>query len=108
MSCRCRPITAMTWRALLMQAGAEFGVVPYGVEALSIMRIEKGHVAGGELNGTTTPDDLGLGRMMSRRKDYIGRMMGEREGAEGRQSRRAGGSEAGRARRAAARRRRIS
>ena len=39
--------------------------MPYGVEALSVMRIEKGHVAGGELNGTTTAGDLGLGKMMS-------------------------------------------
>ncbi|MFM8747422.1 MAG: sarcosine oxidase subunit alpha family protein, partial [Aestuariivirga sp.] len=43
---------SMVARAV-MQAGAEFGIVPYGVEALSIMRVEKGHVAGGELNGTT-------------------------------------------------------
>jgi sarcosine oxidase subunit alpha len=64
----------------LMQAGEEFGITPYGVEALSIMRIEKGHVAGGELNGTTTAADLGLGRMMSAKKDYIGRMMAQREG----------------------------
>ena len=64
----------------LMQAGEEFGVTPYGVEALSIMRIEKGHVAGGELNGTTTAADLGLGKMMSSKKDYIGRMMAQREG----------------------------
>ena len=47
---------------------------------LSIMRIEKGHVAGGELNGTTTAADLGLGKMMSTKKDYIGRMMAGREG----------------------------
>jgi sarcosine oxidase subunit alpha len=64
----------------LMQAGDEFGVMPYGIEALSIMRIEKGHVAGGELNGTTTAADLGLGKMMSAKKDYIGRMMAGREG----------------------------
>jgi heterotetrameric sarcosine oxidase alpha subunit len=64
----------------LMHAGAEFGITPYGVEALSVMRIEKGHVAGGELNGTTTAADLGLGRMMSAKKDYIGRMMAQREG----------------------------
>ena len=64
----------------LMQAGEEFGITPYGVEALSIMRIEKGHVAGGELNGTTTAADLGLGKMMSAKKDYIGRMMAAREG----------------------------
>jgi sarcosine oxidase subunit alpha len=70
---------SMAARAL-MQAGAEFGIVPYGVEALSVMRIEKGHVAGGELNGTTTAGDLGLGRMMSAKKDYIGRMMAAREG----------------------------
>ena len=64
----------------IMQAGEEFGITPYGIEALSIMRIEKGHVAGGELNGTTTAADLGLGKMMSSKKDYIGRMMAGREG----------------------------
>jgi len=69
----------MVGRAI-MQAGEEFGITPYGVEALSMMRIEKGHVAGGELNGTTTAADLGLGKMMSAKKDYIGRMMAQREG----------------------------
>jgi heterotetrameric sarcosine oxidase alpha subunit len=64
----------------IMQAGEEFGITPYGIEALSIMRIEKGHVAGGELNGTTTAADLGLAKMMSSKKDYIGRMMAGREG----------------------------
>jgi sarcosine oxidase subunit alpha len=63
----------------IMHAGAEFGIAPYGVEALSVMRIEKGHVAGSELNGTTTAYDLGLGRMMSTSKDYIGRVMAGRE-----------------------------
>ena len=64
----------------IMHAGGDFGITPYGVEALSIMRVEKGHVAGGELNGTTTAADLGLGKMMSSKKDYIGRMMAAREG----------------------------
>jgi sarcosine oxidase subunit alpha len=64
----------------IMHGGRDFGITPYGVEALSIMRIEKGHVAGGELNGTTTAADLGLGKMMSTKKDYIGRMMAMREG----------------------------
>jgi methylglutamate dehydrogenase subunit C len=64
----------------LMQAGAEFGITPYGIEALSIMRVEKGHVAGGELNGTTTAGDLGLGKMMSSKKNYVGRIMAQREG----------------------------
>jgi sarcosine oxidase subunit alpha len=64
----------------IMQAGAEFGICAYGVEALSVMRIEKGHVAGNELNGIVTARDLGLGRMMSQKKDYIGRVMAERPG----------------------------
>ena len=42
------------------------------------MRIEKGHVAGAELNGQTTARDLGLGRMLSKKKDFIGRVMAER------------------------------
>ena len=64
----------------LFAAGQAYGVEPYGTEALSILRIEKGHVAGGELNGQTTAADLGLGRMMSTRKDYIGRLMASRPG----------------------------
>jgi sarcosine oxidase subunit alpha len=63
----------------LMIAGQEFGVTPYGVEALGVMRIEKGHIAGAELNGTTTAGDLGLGKMMSTKKDFIGRAMAGRE-----------------------------
>jgi sarcosine oxidase subunit alpha len=64
----------------LMEAGAPFGITPYGTEALGVMRIEKGHVAGNELNGQTTAADLGLGRMMSKKKDYIGRAMAGRPG----------------------------
>jgi len=64
----------------IMAAGAPFGVIPYGTEALGVMRIEKGHVAGNELNGTTTAADLGLGRMMSKKKDYIGRILAARPG----------------------------
>ncbi|CDX43202.1 Sarcosine oxidase subunit alpha [Mesorhizobium sp. ORS 3359] len=63
----------------LMIAGEPFGVTPYGTEALGVMRIEKGHVAGPELNGTTTAGDLGLGKMMSTKKDFIGRVMARRE-----------------------------
>jgi sarcosine oxidase subunit alpha len=63
----------------IMGAGREFAVTPYGLEALSVMRIEKGHPAGNELNGQTTAADLGLGRMMSTKKDFIGRVMAGRE-----------------------------
>ncbi len=64
----------------LMDAGEEFGVCPYGAEALAVMRIEKGHISGPELNGTTTPRDLGLGGMVSKKKDFIGSVLGERAG----------------------------
>ncbi len=62
----------------LFAAGDPFDVVPYGTEALGVMRIEKGHVAGNELNGQTTAADLGLGRMLSTKKDFIGRAMAQR------------------------------
>jgi len=64
----------------LFEVGRAFDAVPYGTEALSVMRVEKGHPAGNELNGQTTADDLGLGRMMSKKKDYIGRIMAMRPG----------------------------
>jgi heterotetrameric sarcosine oxidase alpha subunit len=62
----------------IMEAGREFAIAPYGTEALGVMRIEKGHVAGNEISGQTTARDLGLGRMMSTRKDYVGRVMADR------------------------------
>ncbi|WP_460451119.1 sarcosine oxidase subunit alpha family protein [Alsobacter sp. SYSU BS001988] len=63
----------------LTEAGRPLGVTPYGLEAMGVMRIEKGHAAGGELNGQTTARDLGLKRMMSSKKDYVGRVMAGRE-----------------------------
>jgi sarcosine oxidase subunit alpha len=62
----------------LLAAGAVHGLAPYGTEALSVLRVEKGHAAGGELNGQTTAADLRLDRMLSKRKDFIGRIMAQR------------------------------
>jgi sarcosine oxidase subunit alpha len=64
----------------LMQAGKKYDVVPYGTEALGVMRIEKGHAAGNELNGQMTARNLGLGKMVSKKKDCIGTVLSEREG----------------------------
>jgi sarcosine oxidase subunit alpha len=64
--------------AALLEAGRPFGIAPYGLEALAVMRIEKGHVSGPELNGQTTIADLGMGRMASTKKDWIGRVMAGR------------------------------
>ncbi len=64
----------------LMDAGKEYDVTPYGTEALGVMRIEKGHAAGNELNGTTTALNLGMGRMVSTTKDSIGSVLSARSG----------------------------
>ncbi len=63
---------------LLLRLGEPLGVTPYGTEALGVLRIEKGHVAGAELDGRTTAHDLGMGRMLSKKKDFIGRVMAGR------------------------------
>lgn len=67
------------WEAILA-AGKPHGIVPYGLEAMSLMRVEKGHAAGPELNGQTTAADLGMGRMMKKAGDVIGRVLAARPG----------------------------
>ena len=62
----------------LIKAGEGYGILPYGTEALTMLRVEKGHPAGGELNGQMTARDLGLGKMMSSKKDFIGRVLAGR------------------------------
>jgi methylglutamate dehydrogenase subunit C len=62
----------------LMTAGADYGICPYGTEALGVMRIEKGHAAGPELDGRTTLGDLGLAKLGSRKKEYVGRVLADR------------------------------
>lgn len=67
------------WTAILA-AGAPFDIRPYGLDALNVLRIEKGHVAGSELNGQTTAGDLGLGKMLKTTSDFVGKVMATREG----------------------------
>ena len=62
----------------LAREAIALGGCVYGTEALGVMRVEKGHVAGNELNGQTVARDLGLGRMASAEKDYVGRIMAGR------------------------------
>ncbi|MCX7288521.1 MAG: sarcosine oxidase subunit alpha family protein [Rhodobacterales bacterium] len=64
----------------MLARGAEFEPIVYGTEALGVMRIEKGHVAGGELNGQSTALNMGLGKMVSKKKDSIGMVLSQREG----------------------------
>ena len=67
------------WEAILA-AGAPFGIRPYGLDALNLLRIEKGHVAGSEINGQTTARDLGLGGMLKKEGDFVGRALAGRPG----------------------------
>ena len=64
----------------LVAAGHEFDAVVYGTETLGALRIEKGHVAGNELNGQSTALNMGLGKMVSRKKDAIGVALSARAG----------------------------
>jgi sarcosine oxidase subunit alpha len=68
------------WEAVI-DAGQPFGLMPYGTEAMSTLRIEKGHiVVGAEADGRTTADDLGLGKLVSAAKWCIGKPLLSRPG----------------------------
>jgi sarcosine oxidase subunit alpha len=62
------------WTAL-MNAGAGEGLQPLGMDALLLMRLEKGFLhIGSDTDGTTVPDDVGWGKVAANKKnDYIGK-----------------------------------
>ena len=70
-------VSASHGEALARHLGAA-GATAYGLDALDVMRLEKGHVVGAELNGQTTAADLGLGKMVRGDKDFIGRALARR------------------------------
>ncbi|HUR43364.1 MAG TPA: sarcosine oxidase subunit alpha family protein [Aestuariivirga sp.] len=63
----------------ILRAAEPLGIRPYGLEALASLRIEKGHVAGLELDHRNTLDDLGLGKMAGKEKAYVGKELRFRE-----------------------------
>ena len=66
------------WRALLA-AGAPLGVTPYGLDALQVLRIEKGYlIVGQDTEALTTPHGAGLSWMVPARKAFVGRRSLER------------------------------
>ncbi|WP_163849392.1 sarcosine oxidase subunit alpha family protein [Pseudooceanicola aestuarii] len=67
------------FRLLVARAEARGGGA-YGMEALNVLRIEKGFLTHAEIDGRTTAGDLNAGRMMSTRKDFIGRAAASRPG----------------------------
>ncbi len=70
------------WQAVI-DAGEPHDIIPYGTEAMSILRIEKGHLVGGELDGRSYPAEFGFGRMLKPDGDYIGKRSLEREALAG-------------------------
>ena len=60
--------------------GANFDIAPYGLDAMDILRIEKGHLTGAEIDGNRTLDDLGLSGMARADSDFIGSVMMRRAG----------------------------
>jgi sarcosine oxidase subunit alpha len=70
----CNPEMAVpVWQALIAS-----GMQPYGLEALDTLRIEKGYLTHSELNGQTTPFDLGMQGLMKRDDDFVGRALLQR------------------------------
>jgi methylglutamate dehydrogenase subunit C len=69
--------TVTLWEHILSSA-APLGIKPVGLEAVASLRIEKGHVAGLELDHRNTLKDLGLSRMAGKGKAYVGRELSQR------------------------------
>ena len=68
---------------LLVARAEEMGGGAYGMEALNVLRVEKGFITHSEIHGRTTAFDVGLEKMISRKKDCIGQTMADRPGLSG-------------------------
>nr|MCS5559836.1 aminomethyltransferase family protein [Oceanospirillaceae bacterium] len=67
------------WQTVV-DAGQAYDIVPYGLETLGALRIEKGHVTGAELDGRVTLGDVHMDGMASKKKWFVGKNLKEREG----------------------------
>ena len=64
---------ARVWEAI-HDAGGEFGITPYGTEAMHVLRAEKGFIiVGQDTDGSVTPLDLGMQGLVARTKDFLGK-----------------------------------
>ena len=59
----------------LMEAGSDYGITPFGVESLMVMRTEKGFLhVGQDTDGTTMPQDIGwAGAIAKQTADFVGK-----------------------------------
>ncbi|WP_373504247.1 hypothetical protein [Aestuariivirga sp.] len=62
----------------LLAIDEAFGPKPCGDEALGELRVEKGHIAGPEIDGRATLEDLGPARMIGKRKGFVGSVLRHR------------------------------
>lgn len=73
---------AALYRDLVSRAES-LGGGAYGMEALNVLRIEKGFITHAEIHGRVTAFDIGLQGMVSAKKDCIGKAASERPGLTG-------------------------
>jgi sarcosine oxidase subunit alpha len=69
----------------LMEAGQAAGIVPFGVEAQRVLRLEKGHIIiGQDTDGLTNPAEAGMDWALSKSKDfYVGKRAVDMQIAKG-------------------------
>jgi sarcosine oxidase subunit alpha len=67
----------------LVARAETMGGGPYGMEALNVLRIEKGFITHAEIHGRVTAFDIGMEKMVSAKKDCIGKAAAQRPGLWG-------------------------
>ena len=67
----------------LVARAETMGGGPYGMEALNVLRIEKGFITHAEIHGRVTAFDIGMEKMISTKKDCIGKLAATRPGMLG-------------------------
>jgi sarcosine oxidase subunit alpha len=72
--------TPAWYGAALWEAVMATGATPYGTETMHVLRAEKGYViVGQETDGTATPQDVGMGWAVSKKKpDFVGKRSHQR------------------------------
>ena len=56
------------------ELGRDLSILPYGTEAMHILRAEKGYIiVGQDTDGSGTPIDIGAVKMLSKSKDFLGK-----------------------------------
>jgi sarcosine oxidase subunit alpha len=67
----------------LLSKAETLGGGAYGMEALNVLRIEKGFITHAEIHGRISAFDIGMEKMVSARKDCIGKAASQRPGLHG-------------------------